>query len=196
MKSRIVLVLFGVIWLTVVLAGLRAMAYYEATPGQAAAPASQWPATKLIQLRPDRNTLVIAAHPKCPCTRATIGELNALMLRCQGRLKVYVLFYKPRGAAAGWEKTDLWRSAAAIPGVEPITDENALESRRFDAETSGQTFLFNSAGQLLFNGGITSARGHAGDNAGSDAIADWTLTGKSVLSKTSVFGCSLNTPSQ
>lgn len=183
----------GLAWSLTVALGLSFMMLYQETPGVAATPSSQWPASSKIQLATDRPTLVLMAHPKCPCTRSCIGELNGLLASSHAKAKVYVLFLKPKGTPKNWEKTDLWRSAAAIPGVQPITDEDGIEARRFHAATSGQTLLFSQAGQLLFNGGITAGRGHSGDNAGRDAVVSLLDTGKAKRHKTPVFGCSLVT---
>jgi hypothetical protein len=195
MKQRLFLPSLGFAWLLAALCGLGFMMSYEGTPGVAAAPSTRWPSKSRIQLATDRPTLVMLAHPQCPCTRASIGELNALLAQCKNNVQVNVLFLKPKGAPKDWEKTDLWRSAAAIPGVRAIADEGGVEARRLHVATSGQTLLFNQGGQLLFSGGITAGRGHSGDNAGRDAIVSLVNTGKAKLHKTSVFGCSLLTSS-
>ena len=179
------------LWLLTVVAGLGVMLAYEETPGVAAIASPQWPDESRVRLASDRPTLIMLAHPHCPCTRASIGELNTLMARCQGKIAVTVLFLKPKAFPAGWEKTDLWRSAATIPGVKVLCDDGGIEARKFHAMTSGQTMLFDSAGQLLFSGGITGGRGHAGDNVGRDAIISLVTTGKSERSKSFVFGCAL-----
>lgn len=164
---------------------------YEGTPGRAAVPSVQWPQGNRISLASDHPTLIMAAHPQCPCTRASIAELNSLMASCRGKITAYVLFFKPKGSAANWEKSDLWHSAAAIPGVSALTDEDGREARRFQVFTSGQTMLFNNKGVLLFSGGITSGRGHAGDNVGRSAIVSLVNTGAAKHQRTSVFGCSI-----
>lgn len=198
MKSRPIMIAGGLVWMFVVVVGLRVLLAYENTPGVAASPSVQWPANSRIERASSRATLVMLAHPRCPCTRATIGELNTLMARCQGKVKAYVLFFRPKGAAAGWENTDLWQSADSIPGVQAVADEGGMEARRFQGQTSGQTLLFNSAGHLLFSGGITGARGHAGDNAGRDAIVSLLNDGKTAQQTAQheafVFGCSLRDP--
>jgi hypothetical protein len=130
-------------------------------------------------------------HPHCPCSRASIGELALIMAQSQGRLAAYILFLKPEGFADHWEKTDLWQSAAAIPGVKPIADQDGVEARRFHATTSGQTVLYDAEGRLLFSGGITIARGHAGDNAGRSAIVSLVNTRIAEQAETPVFGCPL-----
>jgi hypothetical protein len=130
-------------------------------------------------------------HPHCPCSRASIGELAAIMAHSQGRLRAYVLFLKPAGFSDGWEKTDLWESAVSIPGVYAITDERGDEARHFHAATSGQTLLYDKDGQLLFSGGITASRGHFGDNAGRSAIVSLVNAGSAEEVDTAVFGCPL-----
>jgi len=130
-------------------------------------------------------------HPQCPCSRASIGELALLMAQSQGRLKAYVLFLKPAGFSDDWEKTDLWQSAAGIPGVKPLVDYDGMEARRFHAKTSGQTVLYDAEGRLLFSGGITAARGHAGDNAGRSAIVSLVNAKVADKAETPVFGCPL-----
>jgi hypothetical protein len=105
-----------------------------------------------------------------------------------------VLFVKPPGFADEWEKTDLWSSAAAIPGVEVVRDEGGFEALRFRAATSGQATLYDRGGRLLFSGGITGARGHAGDNAGRAAIVSLLAADGVGLRETPVYGCPLFAP--
>lgn len=179
------------LWLLVVGIGLSVLSGYENTPGVAAKPLASWPAGSQIRRAPGRATLVMLVHPHCPCSRASIGELALLMAQSQGRLAAYVLFLKPTGFSDDWEKTDLWQSAAGIPGVQPIVDYNGVEARRFHATTSGQTVLYDAEGRLLFSGGITLARGHAGDNPGRSAIVSLVNAKVAEQTETPVFGCPL-----
>jgi hypothetical protein len=133
----------------------------------------------------------LLAHPQCSCTRATLSELAELLARARTRPKTYILFLRPEGFARGWEQTDLWRTAAALPDVTVLRDDQGREARRFGAFTSGQTLLYDSDGTLLFSGGITGARAHAGDNAGRSAIVDLLNRGQSNRAATDVFGCPL-----
>jgi hypothetical protein len=161
------------------------------SPGRVGVVASSWPANSSIALAKDRPTLVMVAHPQCPCTRASMGELAQVVAHIQDKARVYVLFYTPAESRADWENTDLRRSAAQIPGVAVLSDIDGVEARRFGAETSGHMFLFDVDGHLLFNGGITPSRGHSGDNAGENAIVSLINTDTSQRSQTLVFGCSL-----
>lgn len=108
-----------------------------------------------------------------------------------GKVNAYVLFVKPEGAGSDWDDTDLRRSAAAIPGVTVLTDENGVEAARFGAQTSGHTLVFDRAGRLLFSGGITASRGHVGTNAGENAVLAVVNQQAPDRQRTPVFGCSL-----
>jgi hypothetical protein len=184
-----------ILWLAVVGAGDGIMFYYENGPGTSGEVPSCWPADSRIARDAGLPTLVMFAHPRCPCTRASIGELAILMARCQGQVSTHVLCFKPADSADGWEKTDIWHAAAAIPGVTVTTDTDGVEARRFGAQTSGHALLYDPKGMLLFSGGITGSRGHSGDNAGRSSVARLLNGATAERPETYVFGCSLLDPS-
>lgn len=190
-KNRLILITTSAVWLLMIIAGLAFLQGYESTPGVVAAAPKQWPADSRLRPARDRATLVMLAHPHCPCTRASIGELARIMTQARGRLTAYVLFIKPENFTEGWEKTDLWESAAAIPGVSVAQDDEGIEAGRFHAATSGQTMLYDKDGKLLFSGGVTGARGHEGDNAGRAAIVSLLTLEEAKESESPVFGCPL-----
>lgn len=135
--------------------------------------------------------MLVFAHPRCPCSRATLGELAVLMAQAHGRVQAHVWFYRPENLPPGWEKTDLWHSAAAIPGVSVACDVGGAEARHFHARVSGQTLLYAADGRCRFSGGITAARGHSGDNGGRSAVLAL-LDHAAMESVTApVFGCAL-----
>ena len=179
------------VWVSLIAVGLGLLWAYENRPGPTTTPPAQWPSDSRIHFATDRATLVIMAHPHCPCSRASIGELARLMAQAQGRVTAYALFLKPEGAYDDWEKTDLWQSAASIPGVNVVDDDGGAEARRFHAMTSGQTLLYDAEGRLLFSGGITGSRGHSGDNAGRSAVVSLLDTGEAEAAETFAFGCPL-----
>jgi len=191
-KKQFILIAACAVWVMMIGVGLGLLWAYENAPGPVAVPPSQWPADSRIQPAADRATLIMLAHPHCPCTRASIGELSRLMTQAQDRVTTYVLFLKPAGSSDDWEKTDLWQSAASIPGVNVVVDDIGAEAQRFQVVTSGQTVLYDAEGCLLFSGGITGSRGHFGDNAGRSAIVSLLNTGKAERSETFAFGCPLS----
>jgi hypothetical protein len=164
---------------------------YENTSGAVGTTLGHWPSVSQITLDPKHDTLVLFAHPKCPCTRATIGELNRIMTQCNGQLVAHVLFLQPSGFTTDWVHSGLWTTASAIPGVTVQVDPEDSIGQKFGAETSGYVLLYNPAGQLLFSGGITGSRGHAGDNAGEDSIIALVNGQNSGVTHTLVYGCSL-----
>ena len=74
---------------------------HQGSAGAAAAAPQTWPSASGIERDPQRPTLVMLAHPRCPCTRASLEELAVLMTRLGGRLDAHVLFVKPSGTSAG-----------------------------------------------------------------------------------------------
>ena len=179
-------------WLAVVVGVMALLINYSNSPGSVGATPDRWPAGSRIAFDAGQPNLILFAHPRCPCTRATLGELELLMARCQGRLSAQVWFIKPAGTTGDWTSTDLWRTAAAIPGVTVHCDDAVAEARRFGAETSGQTLLYDQGGLLLFRGGITISRGHSGDNPGRSALRALLEEKLSNKIQTPVFGCSLS----
>jgi hypothetical protein len=181
----------GAAWTLVIFAGMLALLHYSTSPGPDVASPATWPADSRISLDSNLPTLLVFAHPHCPCTRASLAELNRLVSNCPGKFNAQVWFVKPPGTSSDWTNTDLWRQAAAISGVAVHCDNDGVETLRFHAQTSGYTVLYDPRGNLLFQGGITSSRGHEGDNAGRSALE--ALAQRQPLShvRTSVYGCSL-----
>jgi len=194
MSSRLLLSLAVVAWLLATGLGLRRILVYEGSPGPRGATPIEWPADSQLPRAHGVPTLVVMVHPRCPCSRASIGELAILMTHAQGLVKATVVFVKPAGLASEWEKTDVWTSAGIIPGVTLRVDEEGTEARLFGSQTSGQAMLYGPDGKLLFSGGITSARGHAGDNDGRRAILSLLTRNHAETCETPVFGCPLFGP--
>lgn len=198
MSTRVlVLAVAAVLWLALVGAGSAVLLDYALTPGVSGTAPAQWPLGSALRRNTDGATLVMIVHPHCTCSRASLSELLGLMTSATGKVNAYVLFVRPPGVARGWERTDLWRQAVAIPAVTVIADESGRQAARFGAATSGQTMLYDRSGVLEFSGGITAARGHYGINAGSIAIAallGGTKPGGKRINasaRTPVYGCPL-----
>jgi hypothetical protein len=179
------------LWLCATVAGLAIMADYANRPGAPAQAPPRWPTASQIPLDRSRPTLVMLVHPKCDCTRASLAELAELMARAPHRTRAYVVFMKPTSFEDNWERTDLWKTAARLPDVSVLADDDGREATRFGAETSGQALLYDTAGRLMFAGGTTVARGHEGDSAGLAAILALVTNGRPAQTTSPVFGCPL-----
>jgi hypothetical protein len=179
------------VWLVGVSSGLWAVWAYENQPGSAANAPQRWPADSALVPARERPTLLFVVHPQCTCTRASIQELAEVLARSPQHPKTYVLFLRPSSFERGWEQTDLWRSAAALPDARVLRDDEGVEARKFGVETSGQTLFYDKHGTLIFSGGITGSRAHAGDNAGELALVALLTRGRADRRAASVFGCPL-----
>ena len=150
--------------------GMLLLNRYETSPSPGGHAPAQWPNETGLVLGEKDPTLVLFVHPYCPCTNATAGELERLVTQLGDGLTTYVIFLHPRSMPAEWHRTPLWTRIHSIPGVHVIDDLGSQLTRRFGAVTSGEAYLYSASGRLQFVGGITGARGHSGDNPGSDAI--------------------------
>ena len=193
-SGKILWIGVSIVWLAVIVYGMRVMLNYETTAGAPGDPPIKWPEQSHIPRVAGLPTIVMIGHPKCPCTRASIGELSLMMTRLHGQASAVAVFVRPHDAPEGWDDTDLRRSAAAIPGVTVMTDLDEREAEIFNAQVSGQTMLYNAGGKLLFSGGITASRGHAGDNVGRSSIVSFVTTGAAEQNRTPVYGCALRSP--
>jgi hypothetical protein len=182
---------FAGAWILLVISGLAVLSDYAAAAGEAAEAPQSFPPAADIELAKNDFTLVMLVHPKCPCSRASIGELAKLMSRAPQTMPAHVFFVRPKKFEQGWEKTDLWESAAQIPGVALHVDPEGQQSALLGAKTSGQVVVYDRAGALRFSGGITPARSHMGDSKGRLAIEKLVNEGSKESADASVYGCEL-----
>jgi hypothetical protein len=191
LHTRLTLLLAGGLWLAGVLAGFWLLSTYEFRPGAAAEPPQTWPGDAELERAADKDTLLVFFHPQCPCSRATVGELDRIAARCRDRLKLVACFVCESGTEDTWVRRELWSQVTAIPGVVAIVDHTGGIARRFGAHTSGQVLLYGADGRLRFSGGITASRGHAGDNAGESSVLSLVLEPSAECAAAPVFGCKL-----
>ncbi len=181
----------GALWIVSVLAGATVLMCWGAGPGVAAAAPPHWPDDVAIARRTDLPTLLVFAHPQCPCTRATLAELDKIFARCNGRVQSIVVFLALDELGEEWTKGEMWKLAEAVTGVTVIADADGALAKRFCVATSGQTLLYGIDGALRFTGGITAGRGHAGDNAGEEAVIAHVLGSTDAHGAAAVFGCGM-----
>ena len=186
--SRPLLIALIATWTLVGGGGLAVSALHGAQGTAVGASPPLWPSASRLERVAERPTLLIFAHPRCPCTRATIRELERLLARTGNAFEVRLALFHPTGTPASWSSGALWDDAASIPGVTVVGDEGGAEARRFDATSSGTVLLYDRSGVLRFRGGITPARGHEGDSAGAESIVRW-VHGGQADPRSMVFGC-------
>ena len=173
-----------VAWATIVASGFAALEIHANRPGESGKAPVHHPEAKSPHL-------FVFLHPKCPCSQATVAELDRIASSRVGALDTTVYLYAPRDKGKAWAMSGLFDQASRIPGCRVVLDENGLISRKMGARTSGQTVLYGAKGDLIFSGGITASRGHEGDSVGKDSILSYCETGKVPIASAPVFGCSL-----
>lgn len=182
--------LVGAGWLAVIAGGFWAWERYDATPGAARSPQPE-PAVE-SEPRSERWRLTVFVHPRCPCSRAALDEL-AEIAHAAPDLATRVLFVLPPGVEPGWARGESWDEAGRIAGSERVVDSDGAEAVRLGAETSGHAVLTDPAGRAVFRGGLTQARGRAGESPGRRAVLDW-VRGCPAAPSAPVFGCPLQAP--
>lgn len=183
------------IWLGVVIGGTGVLYVYGTQPGDAdETPAPLlWPVDTELPRTENAHTLLLFAHPRCPCTRASFEMLQRVLLQSRVPVVCHLVFVAPLGVDEAWMDGPLINEASHIPGMQVHRDLHAREARRFGATTSGHVLLYDHHGALAFSGGITASRGHAGNNFASDSIS-MLLSGspdRAATRQAPVYGCPL-----
>lgn len=173
-----------IVWFGACILGFAWLTTYELTPGKAT------PACTKLASGANGYTLAVYIHPLCPCSGATLAELQKLLNDCD-QVSARVYFVKHEALSYDLQKTRIWQSAAALPRTELIVDAKGESCRSMKVETSGQTILADKDGQVLFAGGITGARGHIGNNLGSQAVRNLVNGSSQSVRRTPVFGCAI-----
>lgn len=180
------------LWFSVSIAGAVYLARYKNTAAEETNVYPKvFPEASSIQRNATLPTLIFFVHPKCPCTRASLHELNRLMTDINGKLKIHFVFIKPPETDETWTQTDLRASAETVPDARILIDEGGRETEIFNARTSGLILLYDRNGNLRYDGGITSSRGHEGDNSGRAAIYQIISQDSNLPAEMPVFGCPL-----
>jgi len=174
--------------------GVTKMLQYELTPAADAVAPEAWPAAAEVDRDPTRPTLVLFLHPHCPCSRATLAELERLLSTCENQFALRMIFAVPEAGGEAWRQTALVQKAENIERGAVSFDVAGTQAARFGARTSGQALLYAADGQLLYRGGLTPSRGHEGDNAGRTALTALLNNRPSNCKQSAVFGCCLIQP--
>lgn len=153
-----------------------------------------WTPDARLECPEDRPMLLVFAHPKCPCTRATMSAIERLQRDVPGTFATRVVFYEPDGADASWHQTDLWVRAQKLIDAKAIADPGGSISGGAGAAVSGCVALLDPQDGLLFWGGVTPSRGHEGESVGLNSLRSILRGQEPVESRAPVFGCELVGP--
>lgn len=182
------------VWALFIGLGMAVMDRYDHSPGPRQAASLRWPAVTALNLSPDRLTLLVFVHPQCPCTTATLSELEGLLGQKKGKIAATVVAIIPSSRVKDWEHSELLQKTSMIPQLQLYYDLGGTEARRFGALTSGYALAYDSQGNLRFAGGVTPARGESGDNLGIETLATLADAALGLSTTAPVFGCELQNP--
>lgn len=180
------------IWALAIGVGVLVSIDYDVRPSAATTPPRMWPQQSKLTKSQGGLTLLMFVHPKCPCSRASLSEVESILRQCNSSVMAYVCFVKDADQLPEWAHSDLWRTATEIREAAVVCDGNGDESRLFSATTSGHTLLYDANGRLIFSGGITAARGHFGANQGSGTLRSSIQQSGTDSSTSPIFGCELH----
>ena len=181
-------------WVVGAAVGIFALSDYSATQGMPARADSTWPDPPGIDFPEHGGCVLMFAHPRCPCTRASLAELDNLMRDLES--KATVVFWQPPAGSSEWCDSDLIQFARRSTRLQVFLDEGGQVTSLFGGRTSGTCLVFDRTGTLRFNGGVTAGRGHRGKTAAHQQIAailrkDDSSVGPSSQQSFPVFGCAI-----
>lgn len=187
-------ILAGCLWLAVICIGFLWAWRYESVAGTQGNTPNQWPRDPGPIALQKSGTCLLFAHPRCPCTGASLRQLSEILATRPAWQNVQIVFYRPASSSSDWSDSSIVRSAVEMSHVRIIWDDNGHLAQQFGVETSGHVLLYDAGGKLRFSGGITAFRGHHGDNSGAESLVEFGRGQNITTQQTPVYGCSLVTP--
>lgn len=176
--------------------GLAMLADYSHRPNPSIGDVHRkWPPPGL-QLSEADNVVAIFYHPRCPCTRATIRNLERLVPRFASTARIIAFAFQPHDEDLSWLESETTQRLRAIPNSQIVPDVDGKFALQYGATTSGHVLLFDASGRLRFNGGITPSRGHEGSCKGTDSLLHLVNGKHEQLVECPSFGCSITSPTE
>ncbi len=177
-------------WLGGIGASLGALQRYAATAGRAQSPRVDASDLVAAHRTPGHGLVIMAVHPLCPCTKASLAELGDLLARSRDTCAALILEYQPLRPPADWPRGEasLELGGRSIPVV---SDRGGRLASALGAQTSGHVVFVDQRGTIRFHGGLTIARGHRGRAPAQDAILTALTGGQPTLASAPVYGCAL-----
>ncbi len=175
-------------------AGYFVLVSYSTTPKPAHAASDVWPVGASLNYDANRPTFVMFIHPKCPCSVASIRMYEQAVGDRTDALTALFVFTKPADENDSWCHGAAWNMVAEIPNARRCVDQAGRIAAYFGAVCSGETYVYNWGGRLLFHGGITGSRGHEGDCIGTEAIHAIACGRPTRRDTSPVYGCQLVLP--
>ena len=190
-RSRALQVALILIWLASAIGGIAWLTVEAAETGERHTVPSTWP-DDVVAMRPHREaTLLVFLHPRCPCSLATLAELERLLPLAKKPIDTWLIYGIPSTADAGWRETSTWKRGEGIANTQQVFDPGGQLAQQFGVATSGDCLLYHADGNLAFQGGITPSRAHEGNCLGqADLLLALNENARNVRDLP-VYGCPL-----
>jgi hypothetical protein len=180
----------AVAWCALLAAGWWQLLRYTYRPVAVADALPEWPRDTAIA-RPSGFRIVMFVHPMCPCTAASIAELDNSLTRIPAEVSVTVVAVTAGLAAETLDSSRLVAELRALPRISLQFDATGAERQRFGAVVSGEVFAFQDDGRRVYHGGMTSGRGHVGESIGQQQLEALARGESATPCDAPVFGCLL-----
>lgn len=186
---RLMIAAGAALWILLISGWMGLLVAHQYRSGEASNLSGRWPQASRLDPGSGTHTVVLFAHPQCPCLSATLTEMERLRTLVGVPFRLLVVF-------ADEPVFDLphsrhFRRVSAWNHVTVISDPGSREATLFGARTSGQVLIFDNDRRLVFRGGITESRAHEGDSDNlARAIAAFGVRDAQVKAAP-VYGCSL-----
>jgi hypothetical protein len=177
-----------VLWSVLATAGMFAVARSGRAVSRPETPVDHWPDASPVPRNPGRATVLVAIHPRCPCTPATLIAVHELIRREPGRFDVVCLATHPIDAGDAWVHASNVEMAREIPGAVVVMDPEGDLAAAHGLRASGQVILYAADGKVVFDGGLTPGRGMV---ASGEVVARLLDPTRSSLDRADAFGCPL-----
>ena len=185
---------FGILaWLALIACSYAWLLRYSFASGKTSVAPRTVPADLGLPPHLAKPQLLLALHPRCPCSRATVNELAKVLSRAPNASEVTVLMYKPPNEPDSWFEGALLDACRRMH-CQVRSDPGGRLATSLGSLTSGGVVLYDADGKLRYQGGITSSRGHEGYNAGEQAIIEILQGRRDSHASMPVFGCPIQQP--
>jgi hypothetical protein len=195
-------VVYSALWVVTAVTGVCLHAGVDAAPAHASTGPRTRPRIAELNAPDGAPLIIMALHPRCPCSPASIDELRALRARCDAATHVAVLICTPADSASDAATSTEWdeafdRMSARFDRETVIRDRSGTIAASLGLHASGATLMYDAGGHLTFSGGLTLARGMAGANPTAvNAVQSLSASTDVCLPDASspVYGCTLISP--
>ncbi len=116
---------------------------------------------------PGKLHVVMALHPKCPCTKTSLEVLGRLLAIDSDSTYCSFLVSLPSDQSVSWIDTPITKLAMSLPNASLAVDVEAKRAHQLGLMNSGSVILVQSDGSVTFRGGITSGRTCSDESPGS-----------------------------